>query len=101
MTVLMVSYTVRKEAIADLEDGVDTLMAAIREARPEGVRYALCRLPDGVSIVGLLELDDGVDNPLPGLPAARAFQENLVGWVEGTPPAPQPLEVLGSYRFFQ
>jgi hypothetical protein len=75
------------------------MFAAIRRAQPEGIRYASCRLADGVTCVALLEVDDGVENPLPALPEFRELQESLSGWV-AEPPTPEQLTVVGSYRFF-
>ncbi len=62
----MVRYTVQAEDAPQL-DGGDR--APVRRwstaSRPAGVRYWYGRLPDGATYVALLELDDGVDNPLP------------------------------------
>ncbi len=49
-----------------------------------------------MTVVGLLELADGVENPLPTLPAARAFQQDLAQWIVGEPTVPVPLDVLGA-----
>jgi hypothetical protein len=97
MTVLMVRYQVRDDSVADVEACVEEMMAAIAHERPQGLRYALGKLPDGVTFVGVVELDDGVENPLPGIPAAREFQAKLADWVVGEPPVPAPLDVVGSY----
>ena len=97
MTVLIVQYQIRDDARPPFAAAVGTLMAAVAEAAPDGIRYTLGTLPDGVTVVGLLELDDGVENPLLGLPAAGAFQRDLAGWVVGDPPAAVRLDVLGSY----
>ena len=47
----------------------------------------------------LLELADGVENPLPAIAEARSFQHQMAAWA-ATPPAPEPLAVVGSYRLF-
>jgi hypothetical protein len=52
-----------------------------------------------VTYISLLAIDDGVDNPLPALPEARAFQEGLKQWL-AEPPTSEQLTVFGSYRFF-
>jgi len=62
-------------------------------------RYASSRLADGVTYVALLEIDDGVENPLPALSEFQELQENLKGWV-AEPPTLEQLTVVGSYRFF-
>lgn len=100
MTVLMVRYQIQEASVADVEAGIGKVIAGLEQTRPEGVRYALAKQSDGVSIVGILGLDDGVDNPLPGIAAAREYQENLRDWVVGQAPVSEPLEVMGSYRLF-
>lgn len=97
VTVLTVRYQVRPECADEAVAAAGELAGALAAARPAGVRYLLGRLPDGVTFVGHLELDDGVENPLPGLPAGRAFQQRLAGWVVGEPPVPRPLELAGAY----
>jgi hypothetical protein len=100
MTVLMVRYQVREESVAEVEARIEKAMVAIEAERPAGIRYAMGKLPDGVTFVGVLEIEDGVDNPLPGIPAAREFQQSLPGLVVGETPVPEPVQVVGSYRLF-
>jgi hypothetical protein len=92
MNVLMVRSKVKPESVPEVD-------AAIEQARPSGVRYASSRLGDGVTFVALLELEDGVDNPLPALPAFVKFQQDLKQWTEG-PPTAEQMTVVGSYRLF-
>jgi hypothetical protein len=73
--------------------------SAVQEAQPEGIRDASCRLPDGVTYVALLQIDDGVENPLAALTEFREFQEGLKGWLAENP-SPEQMTVVGSYRFF-
>jgi len=47
--------------------------------------YASCKLPDGVTYVILLGLDDDENNPLTSVPAFRDFQENLKTWIAEPP----------------
>ena len=46
---------------------------------------------------GVADLFDAVANPLPlpAIPRAAAFRQQLQGWAA---PGPQPLNVLGDYR---
>jgi hypothetical protein len=98
MTVLTVQYEVRPECVDDLVTAIGEVADALTATRPAGVRYTLGRLPDGVTFFGVLELADGVDNPLPGLPAARELQQRLAAWVVGgAPPVARPLDVVGAY----
>lgn len=101
MTVLMVRYQVREEDVADVEAAIRLAIAAVERERPAGVRYAMGKLADGVTFVGLLEFPDGTGNPLLAIPEARDLQQKLPSWVVGEPPAPQPLHVVGSYELFR
>ena len=100
MTVLMVRSKVKAESAGEVEAAVKAMFAAIEAARPQGVRYASCRLPDGVTYIALLQLEEGVENPLPSVPAFREFQENVKQWL-AEPPTPEQLTIIGSYRLFE
>ena len=75
------------------------MFAAIEREGLEGIRYASMKLDDGVTFLALLEVRDGVENPLPGLPEAKEFYDSLPGWY-AEPPDVVPGAVIGSYRFF-
>ena len=99
MNVLMVRAKVKAESVTEAEAAAEKMFAAIEQAQPEGVRYASCKLADGVTFVALLQLDEGVENPLPAIPEFREFQASLKDWVDG-PPTPEELTVVGSYGLF-
>jgi hypothetical protein len=99
MSVMMVRSTVKAESVGDVEAAARTMFDAIEKAQPDGVRYASCRLGDGVTFVAVLEIDDGIDNPLAALPEFRAFQQSLPNWL-AEPPTPEQVTVVGSYRLF-
>jgi hypothetical protein len=64
-----------------------------------GRAAGLSLLPDGETFVALLQVDDGVENPLPGFPEFREFIE-AVEAARAEPADVQPLTVIGSYRLF-
>ena len=66
---------------------------------PKGSATRGALLPDGETFVALVQVDDGVENPTPGLPEFQEFQEGLEDWL-AEPPNVQPLTVIGSYRLF-
>ncbi len=99
MNVLLVRSKVKAANVTEVEAAVKRVFAALQQEQPKGIRYTSCRLSDGVTYVALLELDDGVDNPLPALTEFREFQENLKNWM-AEPPISEQLTVIGSYRFF-
>jgi hypothetical protein len=101
MGVLMVRSKVKPESVAAVEAAVEKVFSAIEQAQPGGVRYASCKLGDGVTFVALLELEEpGDGNPLLALPAFREFQEGLRDHI-AEPPAQEQLQVVGSYRLFE
>jgi hypothetical protein len=99
MSVLTVRAKVKEENVADVEAAAEKMFAAIEQAQPANVRYASCKLSDGVTFVALLQVDEGTDNPLPALAAFQEFQAGLKSWL-AEPPAPEQLTVVGSYRLF-
>jgi hypothetical protein len=99
MSVQMVQAKIKVESVTDVQAAAQNMFAAINAAQPEGIRYASCLLPDGETFVALLQVDDGVENPLPGLPEFREFIEGVEA-SRAEPPNVQPLTVIGSYRLF-
>ena len=72
MNVLTVRAKVKEEHVADAEAAVKRMFAAIEREQLEGIRYASVKLEDGVTFLALLEVEDGVENPLPGLRRPRS-----------------------------
>jgi hypothetical protein len=97
VTLQMVRFRAADHATPQIDRAIAELIDALERERPEGVRYAATRLADGVTYLLLLELADGVDNPLPSIPEAVAFQQ-LMRETASEPIAPEPLTVAGSYR---
>jgi hypothetical protein len=98
MPVLMVRYQVADEGVAEVTAAVESAFKAVDASRPEGVRYAYLRCSGSRDFIALLDLDEGVENPLPGIEEARQLQATVAKWAVGSAPAPRPVEVLGAYR---
>ena len=62
MSVRMVRAKIKADKAAELEKAAKEMFTAIEAAQPQGVRYASCKLPDGVTYVILLGLDDDENN---------------------------------------
>lgn len=90
MTVQMVRFTTTEANVADVETAIASLIDAIDEAQPAGTRYAATKLADGSTFLLILELAGGVENPLPSIPEAREFQQQMATWAD-EPPAPEPV----------
>jgi len=99
MSVHMVQAKVRAESVADVAAAAKKMFAAIEAAQPAGIRYASSLLPDGETFLALLQIDDGVENPLPEFPEFREFLEGVEA-SRAEPADVQPLTVIGSYRLF-
>ena len=100
MPVMMIRYEVAEEGVAEVVSAIEAAFSAVATEQPEGIRYAYLRRAGSTEFVALLELDEGVGNPLPGIAAARRLQETVAKWDVGTAPTPQPLDIHGTYRFF-
>ncbi|MER5418847.1 hypothetical protein [Streptosporangium roseum] len=98
MSVFMISYQVADEGVTEVVEAIEKAFAAVDAQRPDGIRYTYLRRVGGTEFVALLELADGVENPLPGLAEARRLQATVARWAVGPASAPQPFEVLGDYR---
>jgi hypothetical protein len=96
MTVQIVRFTADPTDVPDIETAIETMIAAIQRERPPGARFTSWKLADGVTFLNVLELADGVENPMPGIPECRAYQQKLAHWV-AEPPRPQLVTVVGAY----
>jgi hypothetical protein len=96
MSVQIVRFTADTTDVPDIEHAIEAMVAAIHRVRPSGTRFTSWKLADGVTFLNVLELAEGVENPLPGIPECRAFQQQLPRWAT-EPPSPQPVSVVGTY----
>lgn len=99
MGLIMVRARIREDSVEEIEAAGVRLFSALDRERPEGIRYAVCRLSDGVTYANLLEYDEGIPNPLLALPEGKEFQANLKGWL-AEPATSESLTIIGSYRLF-
>ncbi|AKC41732.1 Uncharacterised protein [Mycolicibacterium phlei] len=96
MSVQMVRFSTDAERVHEVEDAIAALFTAVSAAAPMGMTYTAGRVGDGPDFVFLLQLAEGVDNPLLGIPDALEFRGRVAGWAT-EPVAPQPFTVLGRY----
>ncbi len=99
MSLMILRASVKGDCVTQVDQAVEKMFAAIDEAEPKDVRYASCKAADGTTYVILLEIGDGVDNPLPAVPEFRAFQAGLKDWL-AKPAVPEQFTVVGSYNLF-
>jgi hypothetical protein len=99
MEVLMIQSKLQADSVEDVRAAVDKMVAALQAEQPEGVRYGSLLLPDGETLVALLQLDDASRNPLQDLSEYQELLETVEG-VRAAPPVVQRWAVTGSYRLF-
>lgn len=99
MPTILIRAHVKSEHADEVEEAARHVFAALAEAQPSGVRYSSYRIPGEASYIILLEVEEGVENPLLQLAAFRDFQGGLSTWLV-EPSIPQPLAVVGEYRGF-
>jgi hypothetical protein len=97
MAQVMVRYRVHPDRVAENEQLVRAVYDELAAAKPEGLRYATFKLPDGVTFIHVAEHDD--PNPLPAIAAFQRFQEEIQARCE-EPPVATRLDEIGSYRLF-
>jgi hypothetical protein len=99
MTILMVTSKVKEEYVADTQAAVDKLIEALKREQLEGVRYAVTRLSDGVTILAFLEMEPGQEHPLKELPEYTELLKDFEPW-RAEPASADFMTVLGSYNLF-
>ena len=99
MSVLMAKAKIKPASVGDVRAATEKLFAAIKAAQPDGIRYASLLLADGETFVAVVQLDDGVENPIPGFPEFRQLQE-IVDAARAERNAVDKWTVVGSYRLF-
>jgi len=94
---VVVRYQTRPEAAEDNQRLIEQVFEQLADENPDGVRYTVYRLADGVSFVHVVVHEDDSD-PLPKLSAFAAFQKGL-----GDRLADKPIRVgadlIGTYRY--
>ncbi len=100
MTVQIVRFTTHPEQAEEVEAAVAELFKAIDQAQPSDIRYLATRHPDRPQFELLLHLADGADNPLPAIPRAAQFRQQMADWAL-TAPQPEAATVLGHYRILE
>ncbi len=99
MSVLMAQAKIKAESVSTVRAATEKMFAAINVVQPEGIRYASLLLSDGETFVAVVQVDDGVDNPITGFPEFRELQE-IVDSSRVEPNSVQSWTVIGSYRLF-
>jgi hypothetical protein len=99
MDVRIIESKIEPDAVGDVVALAEKTADALNAAQPEGVRWASLLLGDGETLIALLQVDEGVENPLAGMPEYR----EMLGRVEASRAAPadvRALSVVGAYRVF-
>lgn len=94
---LLIRYRVARHIVPEVVLAIEEAFAAVRDERPEGITYLYLHCPDDNEFIAVLHLDERVENPLPGIEAARKLQATVAQRAVGGTPAPRSVELIGSY----
>jgi hypothetical protein len=97
MSRVIVRYRVKPDQADRNEELVRAMYEELHRADPPGFRYATFMLEDGVTFVHVAE-QDGPDNPLAKIAAAKEFQSDIAARCDEPPVVMQATEV-GSFAF--
>lgn len=92
----MVRYKVRQDRADENVALVQAVYAQLARERPEGLRYATFRLPDGVSFMHIVIESDQPGQILGQLAAFKAFATDIESRCD-EPPVVTELTLVGSY----
>lgn len=98
MTTLMLRYHVADSDVEVVARAVESAFAGLEKAHPRGLRFTYYRVPEAAEFVGIVELEDGAENPLPALEATRALKAVVDRVAVGGPPVAVPLKAIGTYE---
>ena len=93
---VMVRYRVKPERVGENEELIGAVFAELQRSAPEGLRYASFKQDDGVSFVHIVSIEAD-HNPLPDLPAFKAFTADIRERCD-EPPVAVDLSEVGSYN---
>lgn len=99
MKVMLSRTKVKPDQLEAIKAAGDRVLEGLEREQPQGVRYATFQLPDGLSFITLIAVDDGIENPLLALPEHKAFREGFKTWI-AEPPIAEEATVGVSYRVF-
>lgn len=91
----IVQYQTRPDAADENQRLVEQVFAQLASENPEGLRYSVFRMDDGVTFVHVSTSADDV-NPLTELTAFKEYLRDI-GDRLVAPAAPQGAKVVGSY----
>ena len=97
---IIVQYKVKADKAQENIEYIQAVFDALKESKPQGLRYASFQLEDGVSFIHIasIETQDN-SNPLALLDEFKAFTQDIASRCEVAPLA-LAAETIGSYQVF-
>jgi hypothetical protein len=97
--VTVVRYTAKSDRADENEDLSRAVFAELREKRPPGIAYALCRAGDEFMHM-FINFNGDESEPMTGLPSFKAFSaEGPSRWVDPPEVVRKAMSVLEAYGF--
>ena len=93
----IIRYKLKADRVAENEERIKAVFRQVHDKRPEGVRYTVYKLADGVSFVHIVSYEtEEAHQALITLPAFREFQAQSKDRFE-EPPVTSEAEEIGTY----
>ena len=97
METTIIRYETRPETSRQNRRLVEQVFRELADKAPEGLRYAVFELADGVTFLHVVSTEDGAE-PLTALPAFAEFQRDARDRMTGAPER-SAATLVGSYGF--
>jgi hypothetical protein len=85
VTIQTVRFNVRATHVKEFESAVHGITRTLRAAAICGIRYTMCKSNDGTTLVGILQLSEGMENPVPTLAEGKTLHKGLETWLASPP----------------
>lgn len=93
----IIRYKLRADRVAENEQRIKAVFRQLHDKKPEGVRYTVYKLADGVSFAHIVSYEtEAAHQALITLPAFRDFQAQSKDRFE-EPPITSEVEEIGAY----
>jgi hypothetical protein len=85
VTIQTVRFNVKDKHGKEFESAANGITRALRKAAICGIRHTMCRSNDETTFLGILQLSEGMENPLPTLAEGKISLNGLETWLASPP----------------
>jgi hypothetical protein len=81
VTIQTVPFSVNATHVKEFESAANEIKRALLEVEVSGIRYTICKANDGVTFLAILQVSEGMENPLSTHAEGDVFLKSLETWV--------------------